>query len=105
VCEALHERSDVIRPVPQRSQHKPGSKGPNWIDPVSGQRARARFPPAERTLPGSGHSPLKMFNVDRFITQELGFFAAAAFLNCVAQVAENLLRSRLLLMQPCKSEP
>src|SRR4029077_17597308 len=37
--------------------------------------------------------------------QELGFFAAAAFLNSVAQAAENLLRSRLLLMQACISEP
>lgn len=37
--------------------------------------------------------------------QELGFFAAAALLNSVAHVAENLLRSRLLLMQPCNSEP
>lgn len=37
--------------------------------------------------------------------QELGFFAAAAFLNWVAHLSENLLRSRLLLMQPCNSEP
>jgi hypothetical protein len=36
---------------------------------------------------------------------EFGFFAAAALLNSVAQAAENLLRSRLLLMQSCISEP
>jgi hypothetical protein len=39
------------------------------------------------------------------VPQELGFFAAAAFLNSVAQLAENLFRSRLLLMQFCISEP
>jgi hypothetical protein len=38
-------------------------------------------------------------------SQELGFFAAAAFLNSVAQAAENLFRSRLLLMQFCISDP
>jgi hypothetical protein len=37
--------------------------------------------------------------------QEPGFFAAAALLNFLAQAAENLLRSRLLLMQACISEP
>lgn len=37
--------------------------------------------------------------------QELGVFAAAAFLNSVAHAAENLLRSRLLLMHACISEP
>jgi len=64
---------------------------------------RANFLQGSGTPPASAGSGVTL--PAKPSPQELGFFAAAAFLNSVAQAAENLLRSRLLLMQACISEP